>query len=788
MMRVRFARICIISLIMFFVVVSMQAKEAKADSILVDSTFVKLDSMFYASDSTYYFANKKEIYLMGNAKIDYQNSTIHADTIFLNMKNNQAFSYGKSRIKDKAQTIIGKRLKFDMDSQKGIITNGISEFDKGFYYGDEIRKISKKTFDLDNGYFTTCNAKSPHFYIFSKKMRIYQKDKIVAKPVVFYVNKFPVFAIPFATFSIKRGHHTGFLMPEPGYNSVDGKFIRDITFYTYLGDYADSRISLDFMQRTGWETRLKTRYIKRYFYNGRFFGRLRKQIQDMDKYTYEWYFNYNHNHDFINNKKLNVNLTFISSKQIWEASQDIDERLSERVTSSVSYKFPLGKRSVFITSNYTDDLKNKTRSIILPKVSYSLPSKPFYEIFLEDSEIDKTERWWKNFSYSYKVNGVHKGSINEENPTLKAILYESKKDSLGEYLNLHNAGIKHSGSINYSQKFFGWLSMSQYIYGNETWFDRDIAGNHLARSFDYNTKTSAKFTAYGQRNFGSFYLSAIRHIVSPSVSFSYIPDFSDKKDKYFSFSTISTNSGDKSRRVSFSLSNKWHLKIRKKNNKIKKLNDFLSLRSGFSYDLEKDEKQFSDISNSVNVTSAKYSNDFFTANYRISGRFIQDFYEFNVKNWSYSQSLDFGGSQNYYDYFPIEKNDILDSNLFTQIEDEQKDILTIEDWEKKKQKSNWKLSFGHSFTKNEISQSVSNTVTSSLSLNLTQNWYLSYRNYYDIEDGEIRSQTVRIIRDLHCWKISFDYTKSNDYWSYRLKLFNIKLPDSLKFKTKDHKK
>ena len=87
-----------------------------------------------------------------------------------------------------------------------------------------------------------------------------------------------------------------------------------------------------------------------------------------------------------------------------------------------------------------------------------------------------------------------------------------------------------------------------------------------------------------------------------------------------------------------------------------------------------------------------------------------------------------------------------------------------------------------------ISEIVSNSIRSSLSLNLTQNWYLSYSNYYDIEDGEVRSQTLRIIRDLHCWKISFDYTRSNDYWSYRLNLFNIKLPDALKFKTKDHKK
>ena len=787
MERYKLGRKIMIELFVLLLVIKLIAVEEGEIIVPSDSTLVTMDSLAYSSDSTYYFANEKKLFLMGNAKINYQKSSIIADTIYMNMKNKNAETFGKSIIKDNTQTIIGQKVTIDIDSKNGLIKQGISEFDKGFYYGDEIRKISKDTYDLDNGYFTTCEAKVPHFYIRANKMRIFQKDKIAAKPVFFYVNNLPIFAIPFATFSIKKGRHTGFLMPEPGYNSIDGKFIRDITFYTYLDDFADARFALDFMQKTGWETRFTTNYLRRYKYNGGFFGRLKKSVNSVDNYTYEWYFNYNHHHTFINDKKLDMNLTFLSSKQIWESSQDIDERLSEKVTSSLSYKLPVGKRSLFIKANYTDDLKNQKKSITLPNISYSLPSKPIYEIFLNESEIDKSENWWKNFSYSYKVNALHSGTIDEHHPSLSAILYQNKKDSLGTYINQHNAGMKHTSSISYSQKVGGWLSLSQYYYGNEAWFDRDKAGNSLVRSFDYSTSTSGKFSMYGIRSFGDSFVSAVRHIITPNVSFSYTPDYSENYDKYYSFSSISTKSGAKSRRVGLSLSNLWQLKLNMKDGKVKKINDFLSINSRVNYNLEGEKgEEFSDISHSINVSSAKYNSNLVNLDYRISGNLTQDPYDFDIGNWSYSQSLSFSGSQNYYDYFPVEKNDILNANLFTQNNEDFNEIKTIADWEKQKENSKWKLNFAHSYSKNEISNDVSSSIRSSLTLNVTKNWFLTYNNYYDIEDAEIRSQSVRILRDLHCWKISFNWTRSNDYWSYYLKLFNIKLPDSLKFKTKDH--
>jgi hypothetical protein len=45
-------------------------------------------------------------------------------------------------------------------------------------------------------------------------MKIYLKDKMVAKPVVFYIRNVPLLALPFWIFPIKPAATPGFLFPQ----------------------------------------------------------------------------------------------------------------------------------------------------------------------------------------------------------------------------------------------------------------------------------------------------------------------------------------------------------------------------------------------------------------------------------------------------------------------------------------------------------------------------------------------------------------------------------------------
>ncbi|MCD4795649.1 MAG: hypothetical protein K8R49_00550 [Candidatus Cloacimonetes bacterium] len=771
-----------------------------------DST--EIDSIFYSADSVFYSLKDGVIKLSGNASLTYHSSIINADTITIDIDNKQAFTKGRSFMKDGSQNMLGDEIYYDIETRWGLVTKGASKFDKGYYYGEEIRKIEKEIYDIDDGIFTTCDALHPHFYIRMKKFRLFKDDKIMAKPVVFYVNHFPVFAMPMGTFTIKRGRQSGILVPSPGINKADGKYVENIAYYIAYKNNADITLSMDYYEKTGWELALRSYYLKRYIFNGKFDAVYQKNVVGPNTSSNEWNVHARHHHDYGNKTTFDADLNFISSTKIWEGNEDIDERLAEKITSSLSYKKPFIGSMLYLSSRYVDDFKNETKDITLPSASFSLPSKPVYELFVsEDSDIAE-DAWWKEFSFSYSFKAIHVGDINDPDADFYDVIYQTEKDSTGEYINQHNAGMKHYGSLKYSYKYKGWLNLSPSVSCNEAWFDRDKNNNKLVRGSDYNASFGLSFNLYGLRDIPELYVCAIRHIISPSISFTYKPDFTEN-DKFYSFGGISLNSSDKQRKISVSLGNKWQLKLSgtEKTNE-RKINDFFKINSGISYDFEKEGRGFSNISHRINLNPNNFKLAFFDLSTKPSGSITQDTYELEFTNWNYkdwdwavsnwtarmTSKLSLSGDAGYIDYFPVQRNEFITSDFFggdTLSTEEERIITTLEELDELAgEKKNWSFGFSHTYETNKTSyenHDYSSSFRSSVSAKLTKNWTISYANYINLKENELVSHNFTITRDLHCWKVFFKYTKQGDYWNYRFQIFNIKLPDALKFRTSDHK-
>ena len=792
--------------------VQEEEKSHIADSLFTDSLntveSIQPDSLFYVADSIYYNVKKEIIQLSGNTSVTYHSSIINADTIAIDLKKEQAFAKGKSYLQDGSQNMLGNDICYDLRTKWGLVTSGASKFDKGYYYGSEIRKIDEDIYDVDDGVFTTCDALHPHFYIKSKELRFYRNDKFVAKPVVFYVNHFPVFGFPFGTFTLKRGRQSGILVPSPGWNKTRGKYVENIAYYFAYRNHADITLALDYYELKGWELGFRSKYKQRYVHYGFFNAVLQKNILGPRISQYEWNIKNRHHHDFGNKTTFDMNMNFISSKRVWEGSEDLDERLAERITSSMAFKKPLFNSVLYISANYTDDFENKTKDITLPSVSYSLPSRPIYEIFINENDNIPEDVWWENFSYSYRIKATHEGDINDSTATIWDVLYD---DTLGPDTtyatgNQHNAGVKHSAGLSYSYKLKGWLNLTQSVSGNEAWFDRDRNNVKFVRGMDYNSFSSLSFNLYGIRKISGFYISAIRHIITPRLSFTYRPDFSDN-DKFYNFGGINLSSAAKSRKVNLSLGNKWQLKLAETENlKERKINDFVSITSGISYDYELD-KGFSDISHSIklkpkkiefgivdisthpygNVSQATYDLD-------VNGWDPRD-WELGVTNWNFNitSTLKLSGDANYIDYFPLAKNDFVSGDFFSSDSidtDAERTITTLEELDElNKEAKNWAFTISHIYKLNKAQYAIDDYTSNlrmSISARITKNWAISYDNYFDLEADELVSHNFTITRDLHCWKMTFRYTKQGDYWNYQFKLFDIKLDDALKFSTSDH--
>ncbi len=790
-------------LVALSLVLVLIAQETEANDLLLPETpavydslgvtlKVELDSLSYRADSIYYDVKKEIITLSSRAEMRYQRSEIKAEEITIDLDNDIAGTKGETWMKDAEQVLYGDSVRYDFETQSGRINEGASRLDKGFYYGKEIRKVSDDIYDIDDGYFTTCDIVNPNYFIYSKKMRLFYKDRIVAKPVVFLVNYFPVMFIPYAAFSVKTERASGILVPEPGYNSVDGKTIENIALYYHYKDYAEVLTALDWKEKTGWEARLESNYIKRYFFNGNLLARYQNRILSSTNKSQEWYLRARHHNDFIDSSTLTANLEFMSSKTIWESSANIDERLNERITSSVVYRKPIFGSSLTAGANYTDNLTAETKQITLPTISYSLPSKPLFELFTPKGQTAVKDKWWHNFSYSYSLRGVHSGNITDPDASLADILYKNTKSPAGTYINQHNAGIAHNLGASFNYNLGGWLNLSQSVNGKEVWFDRDRDGKQFVRGNDYSANSRIAMSFYGFGSYPKLPLRAVRHIMTPSLSFNYTPDLSENT-KYFSFSGIGLNSGKKQRRASFALDHKWSFKFFSPLTKsLQSFNDIFTVSSNVSYDLESDDKQFSNINHSASLRPGRMNLGKLNLNISTNGSAVQDAYKYDIINWRVSNSFSIGGESDYTDYFPQEKNKFFTGSAY------QPDSLSwqreeteniINDLERlRRQKYPWDIAFNQDYSRVVKTKFTSHNLRSSLSFRLTQNWSVSYNNYMNLENKELISQSISIDRSLNCWKILFTFSKQGDYWNYRMQLYNVALPDVLRFRHSDHKR
>ncbi|MCL1826598.1 MAG: hypothetical protein FWG20_01010 [Candidatus Cloacimonetes bacterium] len=754
---------------------------------------VEMDSLYYESDFLDYLVEKETIFLKGSAKVTYGTSIITADSIAIDFSTNQATAYGHIVMEDLDQLFLGSSAYYDIQSQKGIVTDGASRFELGYYYGDEIRKVGDNVFDVDDGRFTTCDAKHPHFDFRSHTMRVYRDHMVVAKPIIFYVNDFPIFALPYGSFSIKRGRVSGFLMPSPGWSQGDGKYLDGIGYFYVINDYADMTASMDLKEKTGYNYRFELLYLDRYKYRGNLDVQYRYRLRDSypDVHYDDWSVRYRHFQNLPEKATFDVDIDYKTSREVSSSEADPNKRLQEYIRSSVSYRKPFKTSSFASSGSYTENLITDEKNIVLPSFSYSMPSKPVHEFFpaIPDS-VRRQNHWWKTFSFNWGTAGIHTGRITDHSPSWEQIIYKNEKDSLDRYVSEHHAGMRQNATLSWNYTALRFLKLNNSLSYQDAVMDRDKTGKTLVHGYSYSTNSSASFTLYGMSRHPSLPITAVRHIVTPSASFRFSPDFSDQNKNFYSFGGIGVSAARKTRMIGLSLDQRWQFRLKPDSEgNVKTINDLLSLRTSSGYNLEAEKRPWSDISQSATFNPGNYDVGLFK--FQLSQNYSatqQAYNHLNVSSWRVSTTGSISGDAVYHDYFPLLQNDFITGNYFPledslSIMDQQ--IRTINDMEKLDKPGNWSLTPSHEYSYDRIRKQKSQRLNTSTSAKLTTHWTVSHSLYYDLQDKRLMSQNYNITRDLHCWKILFTYTTAPHFWQYSLLLYNIKLPE-LKVKNDDN--
>jgi len=768
--------------------------QASPDSLQTEKTV--LDSLFYTADSIYYDYKQDLIRLFGQPVVTYQDSEIAADSLLIDLKKERAFSYGPTRMRDGEQLLLGNNVRYDVNTQTGMLDNGYSMVEKGYYNGRELRKIAANIYDIDGGSFTNCDLEEPSFWFWSKRLRIYRSDKIVGTPVIGYVNHFPIFYFPFITVPIKKGRYPGFLVPSPDYNNIDGISIRDIAYYYPYKDFADFTLGLDLMEKTGWNAKFGTEYIKRYAFSGNLNASFRHGIS-LSGTNNDWSVQGRHHQDLPEKSSLDANLNFISNKRIWESSGDLDQSLAQRLTSSVAYSKPMGSSYFSAGSNFTQDLVNDTATLSLPSASFSLSSRPVSELFGLSSDS-----WLSSLNYRYSAYLDHTGFLKEKKYSFSDLIWNNSTDPADTtgltFINEHHLGLKHSFGLGLNYKLFGWLNLSNGLDATEVWMDRDKKANKPARGSDVSASMNARFNLYGIKNFKKFPIKSVRHILSPVIGVSFQPDSKKNADLY-SFGGIGVRNAGKAANLNLALDHKWQIKYGE-GSAEKKMNDLLSFHSGISANLINKEHPFTSLSHTLalkpdgmslgdlSLNNGAFKLGGLRMSYASQFSFSQDPYKvnwhsLNLNNQYFSQSVAIGGSAPYKKYYSPPQNTRFSSFGKSDSLNVIADML-----EESAESNNWSLSITHDlYASKDIFHAQNSNLRMALSCKLTQNWGLNYNNYYNLKTGTSIAQSFALSRDLHCWKMDISINYRNDYWDYRIVLFNKLLPDALRLQTRGNK-
>ncbi len=532
-------------------------------------------SIAYSAEDIFFVVPERRTILTGNATVDYKGMILRAhrievdwnrdtmtatpalDTVYTDTTNTEidtVMYVGMPTFSDGGEELEGELLKVNMKTRQGYIEHGSTEYGIGIYHGTQIQKVSDDVLYVKDGYFTTSYENPPDYKFTGNEMKMIVGDKVVGKPVVLRFGEVPVFAVPFGVFSIERGRRSGILIPSYGQSGDRGRNLQDFGYYWAASDYWDLETKLDFYEKTGIMLESTLVYKDRYRYSGTLSG----SIDNSNTGQNGWDLRMIHRQEFDKNTRLNVDATFVSRSTYYNNySNDALTRVNQQIRSNATFSknWPTQGNSLTMNLNHAQDLSDQSNNQTLPNVSYNHGRIYFFPSEQEKKKSDKgllyeppqprlapgerlsqrddnEEKWFNSISMSYNNRFQNKrdedrNSEDELEETWRSgfehNLRFSAPQKVAKYFNLNP-------SISYNED---WLleRRAWYIDGNGTPQSAQERGFYQRRTFNASLNTTTKL--YGYFPINRWTVNTIRHVVTPTISMSFRPDFSDPEFGYY---------------------------------------------------------------------------------------------------------------------------------------------------------------------------------------------------------------------------------------------------------------
>ncbi len=838
-----------------------------ADTVFQSDTLLQADTLqaaagsgsdieaeveYNATDSLVFSLDGGIVELFGSAHINYQEITLEAAYIRYEMDQNIVVATGLPDstgkitgdpvFTDANNSFTSKQLRYNFKTQKGYIEEVITEQEGGYLHAEQTKKQTSGHIHLKDGKYTTCDAEHPHFYIAITKGISMPGDKIVSGPAYIVLADVPLpLGIPFGFFPNSKTKTSGILIPKYGEETRRGFYLREGGYYFAMNDYMDLRITGDIYTNGTWGVRVGSNYRVNYRFNGNVNVKYFKNVtgfQDIEgqySLSRDYAIGWSHSQDSRANPtssfRASVNLS--SSSYDRNHTRNINNVMTNTKQSSIAYtkSWPNSPFNLSASLNHSQNSNNKSVNLTLPKISFNMARiNPFRR-----KSGTGPKRWYEDVQLSY--TSILENRVN----TFDSLLFTSSvwDDSRNGYRHsiplslslkpfrktpmLQSLTVTPSMNYNgmvYTRQTAKFVSGYNEIEGDDGIILDPIVTDTLISKLSYAhslfPSVGAGFSPklYGMYQFtGDGRMEVIRHVMTPSASFSYVPDLSEFQADYYravvdpeTNDTLETYSiyedqiygtptfRGASGSLSLSLRNNFEAKMRSRNDtvdELEKVKILDNLNFSTSYNLFHTDTlspawrpiSFNGntrlFNNKLNLTFRGVMDPFGYDESRSRTRetyFSQTGKLMRLTNASISAGFSLKSKQQTRD------NESSGQEVESQLNNPDmatEDPMGTYDPNMEEYYGDyvdfdipWSLRFDYSFSysKPKDQANIVQTVRASGDFSLSPKWKIGFNTGYDIDRKQFTTTNLSIYRDLHCWEMRISVVPFGTFKSYNFQI------------------
>ena len=607
---------------------------------------------YSANDSLTYEAGSGMAFLYGQSHVEYQNMDLQSDKINMCLDSSLVHAtgsvdtlgakFGTPVFRMGSDEYESDTMSFNFKTKKGLISQVYTQQEDGYLTSELSKRGSNGELFLQHGRYTTCDEPHPDFYLALSRAKVRPGKDVVFGPAYLVVCDVPLpLAIPYGFFPFSKSYSSGFIMPTYGDETERGFYLRDGGYYFAISDKMDLKLIGEIYTKGSWGLSAASNYRKRYRYSGSFFASYQNTIngeKNMPDYVKQTSFKiqWSHRQDQkanpYSNLSASVNFATSSYERNNLTSMYNPQSMTQSTrTSSVSYStnFSSIGLSLSTTMNLNQNMRDTTIALTLPDLNASVSR--FYP-FKRRKMVGK-ERWYEKISMSY--TGHFSNSITTKEKLLMHSSFNRDWTNKIDHSIPISANFTLFDVININPSF-NFRDVTSFKKVNKSWDENSqqevtdtLTGFY--NIYNWNLSLSASTKLYGffipnRKIFGDK-IDRIRHVFTPTVSFSYAPNFGTSRYGYYSTYQRTDTDGNvtlveyspyniggvsvpgkvRTGSISFDMSNNVEMKLKtdKDTTGFKKISLIDEFGASMSYNMAADIRPWSDLSTRLRLKLTK---------------------------------------------------------------------------------------------------------------------------------------------------------------------------------------